>query len=344
MSETPDTQPQSMAPGQILKRAREGKNLTVAAIATLMNLDLRTVEALERGNQNELPAPIFVRGYLRGYARLVGVDEAAVLEAYQAQNPQEPKPRPVGMSRVPVRPAFRAPAITLKAVFLVIVLLLLAWIGVEWGPDLIARVSGDAAQETAAVVESARVPNAEPNAQQVTLPNAEQARSDAEQVASDTADMGPKVSPESPEQSVVQTESNGPASVPLDLPTPQPVPAAEAPPLVAQPEPELPAESEFATPAVITPEATPVQAVAGVGELRLELRINSDSWVEIKGADGESLLLGLLHKGDTRSVTGKAPMTVVLGNAAGVEVQVDGKLFELGRYTRDNIARFEINP
>ena len=340
MSQTPDTQPQSMAPGQILKRAREGKNLTVAAIATLMNLDLRTVEALERGNQNELPAPIFVRGYLRGYARLVGVDEATVLEAYQAQNPQEPKPRPVGISRVPVRPAFRASAISLKAVFLAIILLVLAWVGVEWGPDLIARVSGDAAQE-AAVVESALVPNA----QQVTS-GAELVTSDAEQLAADTADMSPasKVSPELSEQSVVQTESNGTAPVPLDLPEPQPVPIAEAPPLVAQTEPEMPAESDIVTPAVIAPEKTPVQAVAGLGELRLELRISSDSWVEVKSADGKSLLLGLLRKGDTRSVTGKAPMTVVLGNAAGVEVQVDGKLFELGRYTRDNIARFEINP
>ncbi len=180
MSETPDTQPQSMAPGQILKRAREGKNLTLAAIATLMNLDLRTVEALERGNQSELPAPIFVRGYLRGYARLVGVDEATVLEAYQAQAPQEPRPRPVGMSRVPVRPAFRAPAISLKTVFSVILLLVFAWVGVEWGPDLIARVSGDAAQETAAVVDSALVPTAE------------QATSDAEQVAPDAADDGPR--------------------------------------------------------------------------------------------------------------------------------------------------------
>ncbi|HWS03356.1 MAG TPA: helix-turn-helix domain-containing protein, partial [Gammaproteobacteria bacterium] len=269
MSETPDTQPQSMAPGQILKRAREGKNLTLAAIATLLNLDLRTVEALERGNQNELPAPIFVRGYLRGYARLVGVDEATVLEAYQAQNPQEPKPRPVGISRVPVRPAFRASAISLKAVFLAIILLVLAWVGVEWGPDLIARVSGDAAQE-AAVVESALVPNA----QQVTS-GAELVTSDAEQLAADTADMSPasKVSPELSEQSVVQTESNGTAPVPLDLPEPQPVPIAEAPPLVAQTEPEMPAESDIVTPAVIAPEKTPVQAVARLGELRLELRI-----------------------------------------------------------------------
>jgi cytoskeleton protein RodZ len=320
-----------MAPGQILKRAREGKNLTLAAIATLMNLDLRTVEALERGNQNELPAPIFVRGYLRGYARLVGVDEATVLEAYKAQAPQEPRPRPVGMSRVPVRPAFRAPASSLKSVFSVILLLVFAWIAVEWGPDLIARVSGDAAQETAAVDDSALVPN-------------------AEQVAPDNADMSPAstvssmVLPESSEQPVVQTKLDGTASLSLDLPTPQPAPAAEAPPPVAQPEPELPAESDFAAPAVIAPVETPVQAAAGVGELRLELRIDSDSWVEIKSADGENLLLGLLHKGDTRSVTGKAPLTVVFGNAAGVEVQVDGKLFDHSRYARDNIARFEINP
>ncbi len=331
MSETLDTQPQSVAPGQILKRAREGKNLTLAAIATLMNLDLRTVEALERGNQSELPAPIFVRGYLRGYARLVDVAEATVLEAYKAQAPQEPRPRPIGLSRVPVRPAFRAPASSLKTIFSVILLLVLAWVGVEWGPDLIARVSGDAARQTDAVVDATLVPN-------------------APQATPNTADLGPastvlsSVLPESSEQSVVQTESDGTASLVLDLPAPLPAPAAEAPPLATQPGPELPAVSDFASPAVITPEKTPVQSAAGVGERHLTLRIIDDSWVEIKSADGKNLLLGLLRKGDTHSVSGTAPLTVVLGNATGVEVQVDGKLFEHSRYTRDNIARFEITP
>jgi len=325
MSETPDTESLAMAPGQILKRAREGKNLTVAAIATLMNLDLRTIEALERGELSKLPAPIFVRGYLRGYARLVDVAESTVLEAYQAQAPSEPMPRSVGMSRVPVRPAFRATSVSWKGVLTTLLVLVAVGLGVQWGPDLLARLRGDVPQETTDVVESTDAPIVDQ-----TTP---------ESTGNGSATALP---PEMPVQSLTQAELTGTDAVMLNLPEAQPVPATEAPPPVAQPEPELPSDTDFAASTTDAVETTPAQPLSESGELRLELRISEDSWVEVRGADGKTLVLGLLRKGDTRSLAGKAPVSVVLGNAAGVELHVGGKLFEHSRYTRDNIARFDI--
>lgn len=324
MSETPDTtESPATAPGQILKRARENKNLTVAAIATLMNLDLRTVEALERGDQGKLPAPIFVRGYLRGYARLVGVSETTVLDAYQAQAPREPVPRPVGFSKVPVRPAFRAPALPWRGLLLVIVVLVAVWLGIQWGPQLIARLTGAATPVTA-----------QPELPIVTSPT-----------DSSAVQTAPRPEPQMPETPTAELPAmeRGRVDLPLPVPSvaPSPAPSNEPVQPAAEPEPASPPDdSDFGAGAQQT--STEPTAPTASGETRLELRVSDDSWVEVHAADGSKLVIDLLHKGETRTVTGKAPLSVLLGNAAGVEISVDGKPFDHRRYDRDNIARFEI--
>lgn len=344
MSETPDTtESLATAPGQILKRARENKNLTVAAIATLMNLDLRTVEALERGDQSKLPAPIFVRGYLRGYARLVGVSEAAVLEAYQAQAPQEPMPRAVGLSKVPVRPAFRAPALPWRGLLLAVVALVAVWLGIQWGPQLIARLTGDATPETADGMESGM---AQPEVVEPAAPTG--AMTELPIVATPPTETVETQTSETQTSELPSTET-GRVDLPLPAPSvvPSTAPSNERGQPVVKPEPaSLPGDTDFGPAAgsgaadTAAPHAE--QTTAAAGEMRLELRASDDSWVEVHAADGSKLVIDLLHKGETRSVAGKAPLSVLLGNAASVEIRVDGKPFDHRRYDRDNIARFEI--
>ena len=59
--------------GQRLSRAREARKLGIEKVADALHLDVRTVKALERDDHAALPSPIFVKGYLRGYAALVGL-------------------------------------------------------------------------------------------------------------------------------------------------------------------------------------------------------------------------------------------------------------------------------
>lgn len=313
MSETPETEPSTIvhpgrAPGEILRQAREGKNLSVAAIATQLNLDLRTIEALERGEQDKLPAPIFVRGYLRGYARLVGVSEDAVLGAYQAHAPRpEPEPRAVGGRNAPLRPAFRVPLIPWRGLFTAVLLIAAVALAFVYGPRLVTPFltggeSGDVA------------------APQLDLPT-----------------PGDDAGHASNAQTPPAVMSDG---LELPLPEPQPVPA-EPPPEAAEPEPELPVEQDFAprterAPAVTAPPAVP-------NEVRLDFRFLDDSWVEVSGADRARLLFGLMRGGDARSVSGKPPVSVLLGNAAAVELQVDGTRFDLAPHTRNNVARIRIS-
>lgn len=59
----------------MLVSARQRAGLSVVDMAEKLKLGVRQVEALEAGRYHELPGELFVRGFVRNYARLVGVDE-----------------------------------------------------------------------------------------------------------------------------------------------------------------------------------------------------------------------------------------------------------------------------
>ena len=72
-------------PGQLLKSTRESAGISIRDVSAQLRLDERTVAALEADDFSHLPAPTFVRGYLRGYARLLGVPVGPVMEAYDRE-------------------------------------------------------------------------------------------------------------------------------------------------------------------------------------------------------------------------------------------------------------------
>lgn len=77
--------------GAMLRRAREQQGMTVAQAASRLKVPTRVVSALEEGDWARLGAPVFVRGHLRSYAKLLGVDVAAYLDqaSLQAVRPVE---------------------------------------------------------------------------------------------------------------------------------------------------------------------------------------------------------------------------------------------------------------
>jgi hypothetical protein len=68
---------------------------------------------------------------------------------------------------------------------------------------------------------------------------------------------------------------------------------------------------------------------APVRETRLNLNLTNDSWVEVYDARGERLFYDVASAGSVHSVSGRGPLRVVLGNAAGVSVEVDGRAREI---------------
>ena len=62
-----------LAPGLRLRKAREAAGLTVTEVAERLRLRASLVDAMEREDQAALGAPVFARGYVSSYARLLGM-------------------------------------------------------------------------------------------------------------------------------------------------------------------------------------------------------------------------------------------------------------------------------
>lgn len=73
--------------GERLRSTRKARALTLEQVAQDLHLDEAVLLALEEERFESLGAPIFVRGHLRNYARVLGLPEDVVLRAYRAADP-----------------------------------------------------------------------------------------------------------------------------------------------------------------------------------------------------------------------------------------------------------------
>ena len=85
-------------------------------------------------------------------------------------------------------------------------------------------------------------------------------------------------------------------------------------------------------PAVVSTEPTEV----------LMLTARGSSWVEVTDANRLVVLRKTMISGESQNLGGSLPMTVILGRANLLDVQVRGKALDLVALTKDNVARFEV--
>ena len=69
--------------GELLRRAREARGLALDAVAGATRIARRYLEALERGDLDSLPAGPFGKGYIRSYAKVLGIDPEPILRDYR---------------------------------------------------------------------------------------------------------------------------------------------------------------------------------------------------------------------------------------------------------------------
>ena len=81
--------------GDLLRTARERRGLTVQELAAITKIPRRHLDALERGQFDELPGGMYRRAELRTYAETVGLDKALVLERLEQSLGPAADPVPV---------------------------------------------------------------------------------------------------------------------------------------------------------------------------------------------------------------------------------------------------------
>jgi cytoskeletal protein RodZ len=85
--------------GARLRQQRESKSLTVPDVVKQTKIPEKTLQHLEEGAFELLPAEVFVRGFLKSYCRAVGLDVDATIRDYEAMV-RERKPRVPSLARL----------------------------------------------------------------------------------------------------------------------------------------------------------------------------------------------------------------------------------------------------
>jgi len=288
--------------GDFFKQVRETKGLTVDEVASKTRIRTDFVKALEEGNFAKLPDQVFARGFVRSYARSLGLDEEDAIHRfiqsagafYEKQDERE---------RLKVRQAEeerkrqanrKAVAIAIGIAILTLVILLSR----EQSSLLVRRTSQTESPSTA----GKRIPPPESAKLEV---------------------------PVRPEPEVAAT---APKTKATEAPSVPPTPRADA----SAGRPASGTTAPTAQQPVPVPAAPAVSAEAPLGPLSLETSANTEeplildleatelSWVVIQ-VDGGSPQEALLRPGEKAKWKGQDQFMLTLGNAGGVKAELNGK-------------------
>lgn len=75
--------------GMLLRKRRMDKGMTIEQVCEELNLSQHVVESIENDVSERLPEVTYVRGYIRSYANLLGMDPADVLMNYRRDGVQQ---------------------------------------------------------------------------------------------------------------------------------------------------------------------------------------------------------------------------------------------------------------
>ncbi len=79
--------------GELLRKAREEKGLSVHEVSMFLKINTRILQAIEEGNQANLPAKTFLRGFVQSYAKFLKIDVQEVLQVFTEETSPHPAPQ-----------------------------------------------------------------------------------------------------------------------------------------------------------------------------------------------------------------------------------------------------------
>jgi len=288
--------------GAQLAGRRQELGWSVQDVASHLKLAPRQVDAMETDNYAALPTMVMTRGFIRSYAKLLGLDATALLATISPAVAAQPAASTVHGSSLST--PFSESRFSLMGrnkfayKWLVVLAVLLLLLAVAIRLDVIPAV-------------------------QTALQSLAEKSSAAGSAAStEDKPAEPAAETQAVDTKVVDTAANAALTV---------VPAAAAS-AAAAPEAGVnaaPANTQAADP-----------APASGGDLSLNFR--QDSWVEIKRADNTVLISRLVKAGSTETVDMSQPVNIIIGNLAGVDATLRGAPVDLKAGSKTNVARLSL--
>lgn len=356
-----EEQPKRSAPpvGHQLRRAREQLGLNMSDVADQQHLRTSVIQAIEEGDYSKVDTELFLKGYVRAYARQVQLDADAIIRDLDAELEPLRKERERQHEADPLVDIERRKRRKRRIARAAVVLLVLAGIGfgvVTWLADGERRLPGFGADSSAesdepapaASDEDVLLQSSENTDDLVTeepQPEITSGPADTEDTVVIDADMV-----EDPEQAQALEDEQRQApreDSPQALNEDTQLPAENQPQLVTDPAEATQAEAPEQTepPAVASSPEAPVEQPAGT-EAALRMSFSDDCWVQITDAEGNSLSSSLHSQGDVLEVEGVAPLNVIVGAMSAVEsLEFQGETVDLESFrVVNNRAQFTLEP
>ena len=293
---------QAVGPGQLLRNAREQLGWTREQVASRIHLRLTLIAAIESDTYDKHTSHTFIRGYLRTYAKLVGIPEETILATYDKLGLTPPDN--IDMQSFSRRSRQQANDSRLKVVTWLVILVLIALSIAWWWQSTARRSAGD---EALAASEMG-----------------------TDQTAS-VANVTPTVDVADPVLSVASDAVATEAAV-SDA-------AATVPDAVAATSAALSTEASAAE-ATLAPAET-VATESGKAP-QLKMSFTADCWLDVKDANGKTLFSGLKKANDELVLEGPEPLRFIIGAPMAVNLEYQGKSFDMSRYNNGRTARFSL--
>lgn len=307
------TLPSSSA-GQMLRQAREQRQVSLQSLAGALKVPAHKLQALEEDRWDLLTDSVFTRSLALSVCRVLQIPSAPVMAGLPKHEAAKLASNPEGINTPfkektlrslmsPTQDSGSGSAVKLG------VAVLIAAIG---GAGLYFLPQWQEAQDAAG--SETHLSEAAP-AEPLFMP-APEAAAPAATEAAPAVEAAP----------VVAEKAAAPAA-----------PAAPAPSSAAEP-----AAAPVATPATPTATATATAAPAANGT-QLRFTANAESWVQVRDAQQRVVMEKILKSGDVFEDTAAGrPLHVVVGNAGATTLQIDGAAFDLVAAAKNNVARFEV--
>jgi cytoskeleton protein RodZ len=289
--------------GEKLKLEREKKKMTLDEVSATTKISTRMLHALEEDKFGQLPGGIFNKGFVRAYARTIGLDEDQAIADYLEASGEAPPPRPEAAVRDNVReiPSHATPLrITDEPSGRLEIRAEVASRQLPWGIFAVALLI----IALALSLWSHRQREQERQATHPSRPaQQEQSQPTSESVSS-------------PDTS---SAANSPAESPS---TTQPATSSSAVRSASDVRPEPDASSDKSSPA--QPQSPESAATLAPGEFAVTVRAREESWVSIS-VDGKHTGSEVLEPGDERTLRARTNVVLKAGNSGGVDLLLNGK-------------------
>jgi cytoskeleton protein RodZ len=325
-------QPRHPLPGAVLAGERQARGWSVEYVASHLKLAIRQVHALEENRYEALPSPVVVRGFIRIYAKMLGIDSTALIAGLPAEpapadsqiRPSRTLSTPFSESSLPLRGQHELPVARFAWIALGVLIIAGAFAALKYGKwDDVKNSS---------LLQRMHISGAASKPDTPAAPIAD--------------NVDPAVKP------VVVADSE--STVPSEVVAPAAAVAASAPASTASTPAagsnaatvaaSVPSSTLTSTPAPIsTPTQPPVTPLIAANLANpLQLTLSQDSWIEIRRANKSVVVSRIMKAGTTEAFDVSEPMSLIVGNAAGVDASLRGKPLALTSAAANNVARLDL--